>query len=158
MLRLKRQTAGRKARRQPRLTLRIPGQTTEVYLEKIVYASVERPGQVSLRATGNVQQVADLWDFELAACRDLRKSWILEMGNKAVSGILFLAVAGNGRTRPKCACGKTLGWRHCSWCSSWSARVSTCPWSGHWLPGRNSGSVMIWKRNSSCVHCQVVFL
>jgi hypothetical protein len=56
------------------MTLRIPGQTIELYLEKIVYASVERPGQVSLCATGNVQQVADLRDFELAACRDLRKS------------------------------------------------------------------------------------
>jgi hypothetical protein len=47
---------------------------TEMYLEKIAYAPVERPGQVSLHTTGNVPQVADLRDFELAACRDLRKS------------------------------------------------------------------------------------
>ena len=56
------------------MTLRIPCQLIELYLEKTIYAAVERPGQVSLRAAGNIRQVADFRDFALAAFRDLRKS------------------------------------------------------------------------------------
>jgi hypothetical protein len=43
---------------EPRLTLRIPCQSIELYLEKIFYVSVERPGQLSLRSTRDVHQVA----------------------------------------------------------------------------------------------------
>ena len=90
---------------EPRLTPRIPWQSIELFLEKTVSASVERPGQVSLSATRHVRQDADLRDFARAAFAIRKK---LNLGIEK-TGRFRHSVSSSCQkrtSRAKCACGR----------------------------------------------------